>query len=412
VNLPFAQTSLVKLRMRSAFTALEIAVVLAVLSIAAGISVPMYQRYMARSNIEIARQNIAQGIERAKFLSQVGMNDSKWGFSTDSIPGRGVLFMGESFAERDSAYDEMYAVPESVAITGLTEVVFTKVTGLPSTSGEITLRSQYDDEAVVTVTLGAAGEVDVPQNWLEICINPYTAEQRTIKVPDSIWTQYQKEGAQIGACSEALPNSSSSSSFSSSSSTAAANITIEDGTITTYEDYILDLQVLGTALTISSGYEAPITVRLKINGPFIEPWGDFEKPVDGNVNKDGNFTYTSDTIVGGSTINMWAKSFYKKRSWYDGTENNHFNLKQLVKTPEVGGLVLTLVDGDAVPEIEGAGGQADVEDFLEPYINQGNNTLSLDSNQVIFLFELWTTDVNDASADFQDLVLLATFTSP
>ena len=93
-------------RMRPAFTAIEIITALGILTLATGLSVPMYRQYVVRSDLEIARQNIAQGLERAKYLSQVAMNDSQWGFSTDSVPGRGVLFMGTSYAARNTDFDE------------------------------------------------------------------------------------------------------------------------------------------------------------------------------------------------------------------------------------------------------------------------------------------------------------------
>ena len=92
------------------FTLIEVALTLGALGIASGLAIPVFRRYVVRNDVEIARQNITQAIERAKFLSQVGMNDSQWGFSTDAIPGRGVLFMGRTFAERDPAFDELYTL--------------------------------------------------------------------------------------------------------------------------------------------------------------------------------------------------------------------------------------------------------------------------------------------------------------
>jgi hypothetical protein len=75
--------------------------------------------------------------------------------------------------------------------------------------------------------------------------------------------------------------------------------------------------------------------------------------------------------------------------------------------------VKVLRDGDAVPSIQGAAGQASVADVLKPYINAQTGRITLAANQAIFLFELYTTNLASKYADFQDLVVVVTMgTSP
>jgi hypothetical protein len=419
-------------RIVAGFTLVEVAITLGALGIAAGLTVPMYRRYMVRNDVEIARQNIAQGIERAKFLSQVGMNDSEWGFSTDAIPGRGVLFMGRSFAERNSAYDELYTVSDSLSLSGLTEVTFEKITGIPTVTGDIIIRSPDNDEVSITVSLGTDGQVDIPADWLEICTNPFTADQQTIRVPDSLWLTYQGEGALMGSCTSLITSSAASSVASgggsvssggggggggigsSTSSTSSVGLDPDDfdvdgDTIVPTVNYNFTATVIGTSLRIASGYLAPITVRFKkSSGPFEQPWGDFTKAVDGNINKAGTFTYTSGTISALTELDVWVRSYSKTQSWYDGTQNNHFNQKMQVRTETETTLVHALVDGDDVPTYVGAGTQPSVEDFLVDYVDPVTGKIDLAPNQVIYLFELWTTNMSSPDADFQDLVLLVT----
>jgi hypothetical protein len=45
---------------------------------------------------------------------------------------------------------------------------------------------------------------------------------------------------------------------------------------------------------------------------------------------------------------------------------------------------------------------------VDEYVNSETNKISLKPNQAIYLFELGTTDVNNAAADFQDLVVVVT----
>jgi Tfp pilus assembly protein FimT len=431
----FSQTAV---KLRRGFTIAEVLIVVGLIGLVVSVSMPMYNRYIARNSMEIARQNVAQGLERAKFLAQTGMNDSAWGFSTIAIPGRGVLFMGDSFATRNPAFDELYSIPESITVDGLTEVVFEKVTGLPSVTGTITITTEYNEETSITVNLGEQGEVDIPQDWMEICVNPYTAPE-TIRVPDSLWIVKQEEGALIGNCNSVVnssggsstsssTSSSSTSGGSSTSSSSTSSVTVgddsgpveedveidEDGTVVINDNVKFTAKIVCTELRISSGYDAPITARFKLgSGPFIEPWGDYTKPVDGNINKTGKADFTSDTIVAVDSLDIWARSYYKKKSWYDGSQNTHFNMNQQVWTPHESILVSTLKNGDEVPNYEGAGGQPSVEECLTDYVNTnpstGDKTMSLAGNQIMYLFELWTSDVTSPSADFQDLVMLVTF---
>jgi hypothetical protein len=66
-----------------------------------------------------------------------------------------------------------------------------------------------------------------------------------------------------------------------------------------------------------------------------------------------------------------------------------------------------LRNGDSVPKIPDAMGQDSIEDYLQDYVNK-NNKIVLEENEVIFLFELGTTNLSSSAADFQDLVVLMT----
>jgi hypothetical protein len=82
--------------------------------------------------------------------------------------------------------------------------------------------------------------------------------------------------------------------------------------------------------------------------------------------------------------------------------------------------VLTLVDGDTVPLFTPYGGQRTIDSFLSststnpltglPIINSTTGKVALAKNQVIYLFELGTTNANSAAYDMQDMVVLATIT--
>ncbi|WP_299406819.1 prepilin-type N-terminal cleavage/methylation domain-containing protein [Acaryochloris sp. IP29b_bin.148] len=71
--------------------------------------------------------------------------------------------------------------------------------------------------------------------------------------------------------------------------------------------------------------------------------------------------------------------------------------------------VLTLQNGDSLPNITPFGGQLPIATITQGYID-ANGRVTIADNQVIFLFELGRRSPGDPSYDYQDLVILATIT--
>lgn len=134
---------------QSGFTLLEVLLSIAVITIIAGISVPIYQLLQVRNNLDIATVAIAQTLRRAQTLSQAVASDTSWGvaIASETI----TLFQGTSYATRDTAFDEVFETSINVVPSGVSEIVFTKFTGLPQTTGTITLTSNTNETRIITV---------------------------------------------------------------------------------------------------------------------------------------------------------------------------------------------------------------------------------------------------------------------
>jgi len=176
------------------------------------------------------------------------------------------------------------------------------------------------------------------------------------------------------------------------------------------EDYAADVTVLGAAITASGTYDVPVTMKLTVNGTALEPFGTFTLPVNGNVNDQMNPRhYVLPSIYPtGSHISIMARSWLKIDRSYDGTSNSHWNGYMTVDSSQSSPNVITLRDGDAVPNIPAFLDQASIMQFIQKYIDTSTNTMDLNKNQAIYLFELGTTNLNSPAADFQDLVVLVT----
>ncbi|MDD5469202.1 MAG: prepilin-type N-terminal cleavage/methylation domain-containing protein [Candidatus Peribacteraceae bacterium] len=396
------------MRHRCGFTAIELLLVLGILAVTAGLSMPMYRQYLIRSDLEVSRQNISQGLQRARFLAQVAMNDSAWGFSTDGLPGRGILFMGGSFATRNAEYDEYYSIPVTIAVSGLTEVTFSKITGQPSAMGTITLTALNGEQRTITVNIGETGEVGIPDDWMDICIDPFGESPQTIKAPDSLWEYYESQGATLGICGQGGDEGGNGEDVEE-----GPDVVIDDATVESSGDFSCNLQVLGAAIT-SGGLPLPVTLQVGIGGGWIDPFGDWNQPVNASVNDGQQHSYScTSTYSQGTPIDVRARSWTKKQWWYDGSSNTHWKVLMQQSTGTANNqYVVVLKDGDPVPDVPGMENQASIQDFVEAYINLETGTVSLQPNQALYLFELGTTDLQSSAADFQDLVLLLTLLNP
>jgi prepilin-type N-terminal cleavage/methylation domain-containing protein len=137
------------------FTLLEVVLSVAALAAIAGVGIPVYQSFQVRNDLDVAVAEIVQSAHRAQTLAQASDRDTSWGVRVQV--GSIVVFSGTSYAARTAAYDEVFDLPASMTPSGLSEVVFTKFTGLPQQTGTITLTANANE--VRTISINTKGVV-------------------------------------------------------------------------------------------------------------------------------------------------------------------------------------------------------------------------------------------------------------
>lgn len=137
------------------FTLLEMLLSVAAIGIIIMIGVPVYQSLQVRNDLDVGATTIAQMSRRAEVLSQTAQGDSNWGVKIQS--GSIVIFKGTSYSGRDTSYDEIISLPTSITPTGVSEIVFDKVTGFPQTTGTTTLTSTSNE--VKNININAKGTI-------------------------------------------------------------------------------------------------------------------------------------------------------------------------------------------------------------------------------------------------------------
>ncbi len=191
------------------------------------------------------------------------------------------------------------------------------------------------------------------------------------------------------------------------SADAVTDFETTPGRVVPSRAFAAQVEVLGAAITASGEYDMPVTVEVRIGADTFEPFGQNGDAMDGNVNDHGpRRQFVSDIYASGSAISVTGTSWQKRDSGLSGNDASDWENSMTVISREDSPQVKVLRDGDTVPNIEGFMGQGDIESFVRDFIDEDTNTVSLDDNQAIYLFELGTTDLNSSAADFQDLVVL------
>jgi prepilin-type N-terminal cleavage/methylation domain-containing protein len=139
---------------RSGFTLIEVLLSVALIGLNAGIGAVVFQQLQNRNDLDVAAATIASNERRAQALSRASDGDTTWGVRINA--GAITLFQGASFASRNSAFDEVTEMSNAIIPSGFQEVVFAKLTGLPQTTGTLTLTGPNETR---TITLNAQGTI-------------------------------------------------------------------------------------------------------------------------------------------------------------------------------------------------------------------------------------------------------------
>lgn len=131
---------------KGGFTLIELLLVVPIIGIISVVTMPILMDSMIRNDINTALTTAAQTTRRANLLSKAVEGDRQWGihFENSKIAifkcpaSGGCAFVGRNSVETD--YDETFNVSSAIVITGTTDYLFTKLSGL-TTAGTTTFTS-------------------------------------------------------------------------------------------------------------------------------------------------------------------------------------------------------------------------------------------------------------------------------
>lgn len=133
---------------KKAFSLIEILLIIALMGAVLLIGIPLGQTALTGSEIDTAYEVGLKSLRLAQAKSQGGYEDSTWGvrFQQPNI----IIFKGSSFQTRDASYDVKTVLGAKVGYSGINEVYFSKIEGIPSVTGSINIFS-YEKSRVIQI---------------------------------------------------------------------------------------------------------------------------------------------------------------------------------------------------------------------------------------------------------------------
>lgn len=134
------------------FTLTELLLSLAVIFIISAFSFPVGMNFYKTEILHETTDELSSTLRRAYTQSVGQRNDASYGIRI--FEHHYVLFEGTDYESRNVDEDEIFQMPSSVSITGLTEVMFEKMTGMPNEAGYIRISIGNEEELIRINTLG------------------------------------------------------------------------------------------------------------------------------------------------------------------------------------------------------------------------------------------------------------------
>ena len=125
---------------------IELLIVMSIISILSGVLVSGYFYYKKTNDFQLAVQQTANMIRKARLNSIAGSEDSQW--SVNIQAGEVIVFKGTNFPGRDQSFDETVKIKGVSDVTGLSQIEFSKTFGIPQTSGLLTLSNDSESEII------------------------------------------------------------------------------------------------------------------------------------------------------------------------------------------------------------------------------------------------------------------------
>lgn len=151
---------------RNGFTLIELLITTGITILLFAAAIPIFSNLQTSTQLNETATQLVQNTRLARQLSIARDQNSSHGIYFDinpNGPDRYILFQGNSFAVRDTAYDRIVSLDSALSLlssfaSGGNELVFSPAFGMPSTYG--TMIITHGTNGTRTISLNSIGKVE------------------------------------------------------------------------------------------------------------------------------------------------------------------------------------------------------------------------------------------------------------
>lgn len=143
-------------RTSAGFTLLEVILAVSLMIIIGSFSMSFATNFFLQNAAGNTQAQFIGEMRKAQMYAMSSKENSAWGiyYNANTI----TLFKGNSYITRDATWDERYVSNANLIVSGFSEVVFARLTGLPSTTGTITITGNGSSKTVTVNSQGVIGQ--------------------------------------------------------------------------------------------------------------------------------------------------------------------------------------------------------------------------------------------------------------
>ncbi|MFH1207737.1 MAG: prepilin-type N-terminal cleavage/methylation domain-containing protein [Patescibacteria group bacterium] len=132
------------------FSLIELMMVIGILVLLAGLSIPFYQSFQVGSQMDNTTREVASTLRRVQGLAMGSRQWSQWGVHLEAH--RYIVFAGAAYNAGDPA-NEIFTAPTTITIstTAGADIIFSRVKGETSNVGTITLQSTNNESSAIII---------------------------------------------------------------------------------------------------------------------------------------------------------------------------------------------------------------------------------------------------------------------
>ena len=139
-------------RSKSGFTLIELLLVVTIMLAIGAPSSIFLSNFLTQNAVSGTQTRLINQLRKAQMYAVIGKQAGDWGvrFASPTM----TLFQGNTFATRNPAFDEIFTENPNITISGFSEIIFTKTTGLPNTFNTYTITGNGNSKQITVNSQG------------------------------------------------------------------------------------------------------------------------------------------------------------------------------------------------------------------------------------------------------------------